>query len=301
MNQGAGKPERVCAIIVTYHPQLSIIENVERLRPQVTEIVVIDNGSAAKSEILLSQLEKIPGLRIIRNAKNLGIAAALNTGIKYAGDAHYDWVATFDQDSTVTPDFVSSMFAAYESCPFKNEVALISPIHCVSEEEWKKKHAGRARKNFSLIRVAMTSGSLIKASAFLDTGLYDEGMFIDYVDFDFCLRLWQHGYKLVRSCRSCLLHHLGALEAYSFLGFPITITSHSALRRYYIMRNRIIMYRRYTRSFPVWVLKDFGWLLLDVTKIVMFEHDKGAKLRHALKGIRHGLAGVSGPMAQSNS
>jgi rhamnosyltransferase len=142
----------------------------------------------------------------------------------------------------------------------------------------------------------MTSGSLIKASAFLKTGLYDEAMFIDYVDFDFCLRLWQQGYKLIRSCRSGLLHHLGSLEAYSFLGFPITITSHNAVRRYYIMRNRVIMYRRYAVAFPFWVIKDFLWLCLDLTKIIVFEHDKSAKLRHAFKGLRHGLAGITGPL-----
>jgi rhamnosyltransferase len=142
----------------------------------------------------------------------------------------------------------------------------------------------------------MTSGSLVKTSAFASVGMYDEGMFIDYVDFDFCLRLWQHGCKVIRSCHSCLLHHLGSLEAYSFLGFPITITSHNAVRRYYIMRNRVIMYKRYASAFPFWVIKDFAWLCLDITKIIVFEHDKRAKLGHAFKGLRHGMAGVTGPL-----
>ena len=60
------------------------------------------------------------------------------------------------------------------------------------------------------------------------------------------------------------------------------------------------MYRRYALAFPLWVMKDVGWLILEFTKILMFEADKRAKLSHAFKGIRDGLTGVSGPLAQAD-
>lgn len=295
------KPAQVCAIVVTYQPQLSAIDNVRRLRSQVAEVVVVDNGSNSESGVILQELEKIPGVRLLRNSRNLGIAAALNIGVRYAAEANFNWIATFDQDSTVTPELFESMLAAYETCPLKESVALVSPIHCVSEAEWKKKNKRGSRHVYKLMQAAITSGSLIKASVFTDVGWYDEPMFIDYVDFDHCLRLSQRDYKIIRSCRSFLLHRLGSLEAHSFLGIPVTIKSHNASRRYYSMRNRVTMYRRYGLMFPAWMAKDFGWLLLDFTKILVFERDKRAKLRYAFKGIRHGLAGVSGQLAQADS
>jgi rhamnosyltransferase len=291
------KPERVCAVIVTYHPQSSVVDNARLLRPQVAEIVVVDNGSDAKSAALLSELEQISGVRVLRNPQNLGIAAALNLGIRHAANAGYHWVITFDQDSTVTPGFMESMQAAYESCPFKQKVALISPTHCVSEAAWKRKSSQRSRPIFSLIRAAMTSGSLINIHALLDAGLYDEKMFIDYVDFDACLRLWQRGYQLIWSRRSFLLHHLGSPEGHFLFGIPFTLVAHNPTRRYYIMRNRVIVYRRYAGAFPRWVMKDMAWMMLEFAKMLVFERDRAAKLSRAFKGIRDGLAGVSGPLA----
>jgi rhamnosyltransferase len=285
---------QICAVIVTYHPSPSLIHNVECLRPQVSEIVIVDNGSEEKSDKLLSELEPTPGVRIIRNAKNLGIAAALNIGIRHAAAAEYQWVVTFDQDSTVTPGFLEAMLTAYESCSAKEQVALISPIHCVSEAEWKKR--SRRVKSDSSVWVAMTSGSLIKTRVLMENGLYDEAMFIDYVDFDFCLRLRQRGFKLIRAGQAFLLHCLGTLEAHHFFGVTLALTSHNATRCYYIMRNRVMMYRRHALSFPLWAANDFAWLLIDFAKIVFFERDKRAKLGQSFKGLRDGLAGVSGPL-----
>ncbi|HWF17859.1 MAG TPA: hypothetical protein VG754_01245 [Verrucomicrobiae bacterium] len=194
------KTTRVCAIIVTYHPSPALLQNAEAVRQQVSELVVVDNGS--------------------------------------------------DEDS-------------------------------------------------AKLLVAMTSGSLIKTRALIENGLYDEAMFIDYVDFDLCLRLRRRGFKLIRAGRAFLLHCLGTLEAHSFFGFPLALTSHNATRCYYIMRNRVAIYRRYGLLFPFWAFNDFIWLLIDFTKIILFEQDKRAKLGNALRGIRHGLAGLSGPMASA--
>lgn len=299
MQNVSGSPDmtdRICAIIVTYHPSPSLLHNVECLRPQVAELVIVDNGSDEKSDQLLLELEKVAGVRIIRNGKNLGIAAALNIGIREAAAAEYPWVVTFDQDSTVTPDFIQSMLTAYESSPARERVALISPTHCVSEAEWKKRSRQATRKNSSNVWVAMTSGSLIKTRVLMENGLYDEAMFIDYVDFDFCLRLRRRGFKLIRAGNAFLLHCLGTLEAHSILGLPLALTSHSATRCYFIMRNRIAMYRRHAAAFPFWALNDFIWLLIDLGKIIMFEGEKRAKLAQVWRGLRHGLSGISGPI-----
>src|SRR6185437_6681202 len=103
------------AIIVTFHPSPALVGNVELLKPQVSEIVIVDNGSGESSATMLRELEKQSGIRVIWNGKNLGIAAALNIGVRHAAAGDYPWVLTFDQDSTVTPEFVQKMLGAYEA------------------------------------------------------------------------------------------------------------------------------------------------------------------------------------------
>src|SRR5207253_10719015 len=132
---------------------------------------------------------------------------------------------------------------------------------------------------------AMTSGSLIKTSVFATVGFYDESLFMDYVDYDFCLRLWEQGWKIIRADDVFLIHHLGTEQANAFLGLRIITRTHSASRRYFIMRNRMAIYRRYAFSSPLWCLHDFVWIFIELAKVILFEGDRPAKLRNVLRGF----------------
>jgi rhamnosyltransferase len=290
------QPKEVCAVVVTYNPEEFLFKNLKHLNPQAATVVLVDNGSDARSTGLFRRIEEELGIQIFRNQKNLGIAAALNTGIRYAIARGYRWVATFDQDSTVTSDFFKAMLLAYDAYPCKNQVALIAPVLCVSTEEVDRLRLSASGSKVSLTRTAMTSGSLMKTSIFASAGLYDEAMFIDYVDYDFCLRLGKRGLKLIRAHDAFLLHRLGASESHSLMGIKLSIKTHSPWRRYYIMRNRVVVYKRYAFSAPLWCLHDFIWIFIELTKILLFETAKGAKIRNMVKGLADGLAGrVSEP------
>jgi rhamnosyltransferase len=287
---------RILAVVITYHPPAALFENMASLRKQLTEVLIVDNGSGDASEELLRACEIQLGIQVLRNRDNLGIAAALNIGVRRAIDAGYDWVATFDQDSTVTPGFFATMLSAYQHCPYRQQVALVAPILCVGAPDYEDQRRRPGRALFSLPWTAMTSGSLIKTEVFSQAGFYDETLFMDYVDYDFCLRLWKRRWKIIRAQRAYLLHRLGAAETHSLLGLKVTIKSHSPWRRYYIMRNRLIVFRRYAFFAPGWCLHDFFWIFLELTKILLFEQQKAAKLQHVMKGIADGLAGRSGQM-----
>ena len=289
-------PDNVCAVVVTYHPQSLLRSNLEQLSLQVAEVVVVDNGSGTATAELLRIIEAEFGIRVVRNGCNLGIAAALNIGIKHAIAGGYQWIATFDQDSEVTPGFIDGLLAAYQNCPDREHVALIAPnLFYPESNESELKQTGPLPE-FTHIRSAITSGSLIRADVFAKAGYYDEPMFIDYVDYDFNLRLQTKGFKLIRANRVLLHHRLGTAEKHSLLGRDISIKSHSAWRRYYITRNRVIVYRRFGLRFPGWCLHDFGWFFLELGKVLVLESSKLAKVQNILKGLWHGLIGKTGHM-----
>jgi rhamnosyltransferase len=183
------------------------------------------------------------------------------------------------------------MFSAHQSCSGRERVPLIGPLLCYSAEQTDHERGRRAIPQYTFTRTAMSSGSLIRADIFAREGFYDESFFMDYVDYEFCLRLWKHGWKIIRANHAHLLHRLGLPQTHSLAGFKVTIKSHNAWRRYYIMRNRFVVFRRYALSSPAWCLYDFSWIFLELTKIILFEKDKLAQLRATCRGLWHGLSG----------
>src|SRR4051812_16282083 len=184
---------RVCAIVVTYHPHAAFLENVKNLAAEVASVIVADNTEGVETPECLRAVQNARGVEILRNGENRGIAVALNLGIKQAIGLGFQWVATFDQDSAITSNYFESMFAAYESCPFRDHVPLIAPELCYSEPESQQKRGSDAHFLFSETTTAMTSGSLIRTDILATAGFYDETFFMDYVDYEFCLRLEKHG------------------------------------------------------------------------------------------------------------
>ena len=281
----------VGGVVVTYNPGPEVVANILALTKQLPSVVVVDNGSNADCAEVLQRIEGLTGVELIRNNRNLGIAGALNIGIKRNLTTGCQWVATFDQDSTVTGDYFNALFSVLNDFRARERIGLLAPNHLTDERQVAEQ---QPTKLATEITSAITSGSVIRADMFGAVGFYDESLFIDYVDFDFCLRLQKSGFKMLRANGVWLKHRLGTLESHRLLGLPVTIKSHRPWRRYYIMRNRFLMYRRYAFSSPGWVIVDFGWIFLDLTKIVLFEDLKLAKLRNVAKGIAHGLAGRTG-------
>jgi GT2 family glycosyltransferase len=55
----------VTAVIVTYNPGEQLVQNLAKLQPQVTHIIIIDNGSSETSKAGLSTLD--PAITILFN------------------------------------------------------------------------------------------------------------------------------------------------------------------------------------------------------------------------------------------
>ena len=113
-----------------------------------------------------------------------------------------------------------------------------------------------------------------------------EKLFIDLVDHDFCLNLNKKGYKILQVNSSVLVHNLGESEKKKVLGVTMIPTNHSALRRYYMSRNRHYIWDKYKEDFPKWVLTDKRRFITENLKIILFEDNKIEKFKYIKMGIR---------------
>ena len=284
----------ISAVVVTYQPDALVLENLRRLLRQVPAVIVVDNGSVGESAKVVEAAGNLAGVELIRNGSNLGIATALNVGIRQALRAGCQWVATFDQDSSISDGYFEELFRAYHACPAPEKVGMVVPGKCSPQAAAPAPVTVSVDSLFSYTPAAITSGSLTKAGVFPAAGMYDEGLFIDFVDVDFCLQLRKNGFKILKAKRAVLNHELGTKETRNLLGLKISFRSHSTWRHYYMMRNRILLYRRYFTVFPMWVCCEAGLICYDFTKIICLEDKTAVRLRTVCKGIGDGLRGITG-------
>lgn len=288
-----GSTQDICAVIVTYNPSKELLGNVEALRPQVSEVVIVDNASQQGREHL-DACNQIPGVRVLGNSENVGVAVALNIGANYALAKGYVWLATFDQDSRVTPNYMNHLMTTLGEYPHPERVGLLSPLYV--NEAWSRPVSMGSRlervvtrlrgRPFLRIRSTWTSGNLVRLQAIAQAGDFREEFFMDYIDHEFCMRLGRKGFAVVESWRAQLLHRLGEPEVRD-LGFTrLVLTHHSALRRYYRARNALTIYREYFLDAPFWVLRDFRILVRDTIKAMLFEPGRADKLHMTLVAIR---------------
>jgi rhamnosyltransferase len=281
----------VCAVIVTYHPSAAMIEGLKDQLAQAQGLVVVDNGSNADEVGWLRDASLRLSFHLIENRENLGVAAALNVGIKSALDRGFDWVVTFDQDSKIADGFMSQMFGALESHPEGQRVGSMHPRY-LNQETGVESKVRRAPDDGPI--VSMTSGALMPAWIFHKIGWFATEYFIDQVDFEYCLRIRAAGYLVADAKQAILLHHAGQPKKISFLGFSFAPTNHSVSRRYYMSRNRIALYRKYFRTFPGWVLGLAYDSLRETVKCFVSEQDRLRKLRSFVIGTWDGLTDKMG-------
>ena len=281
----------VCAVIVTYNPDSSFEQNVRALLPQVGKLIIVDNQSSTAAHSLVARIASACGVEIIWNDRNSGIAAGLNAGIERAlACSQYSWIATFDQDSLVPPDFVANIFAAYSACPFRENVAMIGANYKLAMRESASEPISvRNGPVFREVKTLMTSGSFLKSSVFADCGRFDQSLFMDYVDHEFCLRLRQHGFKVIQAVRALLAHRLGSPTSHRILGKRFMVTNYSPIRRYSNARNRLIVYRRYLSSDTLWILHDIFKWFREIAKIVLVEQNRTEKLVSLTRGCWDGI------------
>jgi rhamnosyltransferase len=283
--------QSVCAVIVTYHPTISMTENLPKVLAQVQGLVVVDNGSNAESLQRLRSASHNYHFHLIENRENLGIAEALNQGVLSAKEESYPWVILFDQDSKITDGFIHHMFEDLLSKPAWKRIGSIHPRY-VDPNTGIEPTVFRAPDGGPI--TSMTSGALMPIWIFDKIGLFASEYFIDQVDTEFCYRIRAGGYTVADSRNTVLLHAPGNPKRQSFLGFTFEPTHHSSLRRYYLSRNRVVVFRKYFRFFPRMVSRSMYLSFRETIKCLLAEQDRSRKFRNFLLGTWDGLTGRMG-------
>lgn len=289
---------KVVAIIVSYNPDKNLLDSVNLLISQVEKIIIVDNGSIEEKRKDISSIKDIDNERIevIFNEENLGIATALNIGVREALKQGFNWILTMDQDSKASKDMVEKMFEVYNNIDEKERKSILSIFPNFVDERIQSIEENSVMNTYEYVDADITSGNLVKAEVFDKVGFFDDSLFIDLVDTDFCMRLNEKNIKMIKVRDAILYHSLGESQSVKSIFGKFNTSNHSALRRYYMTRNRFYIWEKYKDLNSFTLNRDKKLFKKEFIKIILGEKDKVNKIKMVFKGYKDYKKGIRGKL-----
>ncbi|MCL5807656.1 MAG: glycosyltransferase family 2 protein [Deltaproteobacteria bacterium] len=301
----------VCAIVVSFFPDVAALRRLfAATLPQVDALVIADNGTSdAAFDGFCAHVES-DKVVILKQCRNIGLAAAFNRGIAWARENGFSHVLLLDQDSEPVPGMVDALIQAFADSPARRRIAAVGPRFHDARED---RYAPFVRVGFPVNRKIFTpgkgglvdcdflisSGSLIPLVAIDDIGAMDEGLFIDNVDLEWSFRALAKGYALIGVCTTTMHHRLGQSRRRLPFGLGQFVV-HDPIRLYYIMRNRLLLYHL-PHTPAVWIVQDLPRVVFKFLLFTILVCPRRRNVRFMLTGLRDGLLGRSGPFVEPQS
>lgn len=272
--------------ITFYNPEEIFFEKIKSLSENFKHVFIYDNSelSSVGEKDLVKLNQSLVDYRF--NGKNDGVAKALNESVVQALQKNADYILFLDQDSLFGVDDIIQLYNQAEMLKLRDPNAkLFSPnIICEYADENKYlKKTGYEEKEWLI-----TSGCLINLDVFLIAGFFDENLFIDFVDSEFSIRVKALGYKLIQFSSPIMRHELGYSRKIGFYRFY----SHSPIRNYYIVRNKLYIERKHKKYFNYFKIMSF--LLFYFLRVVFLEDRKSDRIKFLYKAVTDYFSGKMG-------
>jgi len=267
--------------VILYNPANSVIKNINSYINYIDILYVVDNS--AKGNIGLVDMIDASKLKIIyiSEKENIGIAAALNIAARLAVNDSYDWLLTMDQDSCF---FGQEFFSIWKTENQNEGIGLMAASYTNYYDRWQKKYSN----HFNEIHFIITSGNIINLKAWERTRGFEDKLFIDEVDHDYCLKLRENKYKILISKNKLMDHEIGEFYDTKNVGLKVNrlLNLHNPVRYYYISRNVLYICRKYFFTDFKFVSARFYYLIKTLAKIILRYPDKTIYLKFFFAGFR---------------
>ena len=276
---------KVLCVVIIYKPEIATLQaNVQSLIQNVQTVMIWQN-----SELNAYEKEQICSasyqhrLIFAGDGDNKGIPKAINCAIKYMKENDYDYLLTMDQDSKWVNlfDYISYVSTKEHNCIYGPQIIANTDINEVPSRAIEIKT--------ETVNYVITSGMLCHIDAINCIGLYNEDLFIDGVDEEYCFRGRKKGILSKEVKGTYLLQHFGNSRLVSIFGRKTIIYNCSAFRYYYIVRNHMYLIRS---NLPTQQEKRKicrNYIRAPLLKVLLFEHEKMKKLCAIAKGLGAGI------------
>lgn len=287
------------AIIVCFNPDHDRLRRlVLSIGESLSKIILFDNGGL-NHEMAAGFSGNV---QISTLGGNVGLGSALNFGCDAGVREGYRFIISFDQDSHPSSDMIENLKNELLTFQEQNTRAIaIGPllVECRDRREdvlpfvrfgkfGTSKWSGEGTETVSQL---ITSGCLIDLHLWCETDRFNENLFIDCVDNNWCWRAVRRGYSILGTSRAAMPHEIS--EGMGKFGL-FSVNKYSGVRRYFQVRNAVyhLLHEPLSLAQRIYMLRAVG--VTVVSSIVSDRYPLQSTLQ-CLRGAGHGLVGRLGP------
>ena len=216
------------------------------------EIIVVDNASAKNP--VPAWISQYPTVKFIRSEVNLGFAGGNNLGINAATG---EYLFLVNNDTEFTYNLIETLAETLDKNP---NVGMVSPKICYFDKPNMLQYAGYTPMDYFTARnscigqfetdkaqydnvtgetgFAHGAAMMVKREATDKAGLMAENFFLYYEEMDWCDHIKHAGYEVWVNMQALIFHKES-----------ISVGKKSALKEYFMNRNRILYIRRNATTF----------------------------------------------------
>jgi rhamnosyltransferase len=245
----------ICGVMVTYHPaEEGLRTALGRASSSLDRLIVVDNSTEAESQERIDRVVEQVGATqngslplILPRVGNQGLARALNAGLSQGLREGYPLFLLLDQDSVLAPGAPAALAAAHRRLAARDAAVELaarnveaSPTGLQSRlEEIFYGAGGSLATDVRPCALAMTSGLLLSPESIRAVGPFDESLFLDAVDHEYCLRSRRRGVPLYAVPQAEIHHALGRPIVARWGPFEVLLRQAEERRLYYSTRDTL--------------------------------------------------------------
>jgi len=275
---------KLAGIIVAYNPNhIDLVSNIESYISELDCLIIYKNSKIEIEDAFFIKYEE--KVIFLGSENNDGIGKALNEGVYFAKNNGFTHLLTLDQDSYFKNGHLANFRKIIEFDMSHVSNGIYTPNLVYSE---KLLITGQ-EKPYNVLD-GITSGSIFPISMFDKVGGFNNFLFIDGVDFEFCYRIkYEYDFNTILFPTIHLVHELG-YSTKSTVGF--TTINYNAFRTFYLVRNHILLWKKYPKLYRLEYKKILikEYIIYRLIKILLSEKNKLNKIKSIFKGVYQGFS-----------
>jgi rhamnosyltransferase len=279
-------PSSVVAVVPTFRPPEPVEHLIHTISQACGTTIVSDDASPCTSDRVLRKLEREPSVKVLRHRSNRGIARGLNNGLNRALETSTPWLLTVDQDSTISPDYVTRLLTQAHIRLKSGERLGALGAETIHDASGSLRYPVSGNPESLVTEEVIQTGTLWSVDALASLGGFNEDFGIDAVDAAACLGLRENGFTIGVAAGLSLEHRIGSSRSISVGSRTIMITGHSPERRASMIRNRLRLFPGEFAQSPRHAFRTLRRVGVNQGIGLMTESNKSAKLKGTIQGIR---------------
>lgn len=282
----------LAGVVILYNADLNEVStNIKGYLDYLDILFVIDN-SEFSNVLFETRLNRISSkIKYYAFGENKGVAYALNFAANESLNLGYAYLLTMDQDSKFSFENAKKYFTQYlEYFNNNKSLGLIGPsLKVLPSKDIQV-------KGFTSVDSLITSGTILDLAVYRKVGGFNDSLFVDEVDHEYCYRVRSNRYYIFMLGDVSLDHQMGKSVVRGYFGFLFKSKRmvHAPIRIYYMIRNYLYVRKLYRDRFRAEFLIRDRSMLVILKNNLLFGGNLFTYLKFLLKGIIDYRKGIFG-------